>query len=514
MSIWLGMIDIMHVSSASIPRELATSFSGALGRTYFLALIALTGCSGSSSGGGAAPPPDPVNSNSSISAIVLPNQISGDVEVRVTVIDPESDPIDLEIDISLDLGQTWLPGRVLDDGSLLGLASSSVGVESSFFWNTLADLGFHQDGPALLRILPIDPDGAGTTETVIVPQADNLRLAAEKVEFHMIHYGAVDASTLALAKTHDLVIVLPSIGNLPRDIVRQIQDGIDPIDPSDDVIVLGYISIGEDLRTIGMSDAEMLLDPRFVGDGTGPRVDPRGPDADGQSLLGIDPLGLPSNGATGYASWYLDDNSVDNDPGGIGDGLPDRNGIFGGSIVNAGDPKWFDVLQDMQIDGVDGIPGLREILTLDYGRGLGCDGVFLDTIDTCAPNAFTDSTSPNQSEFEWTAAGFSQFISRLGLAYPDRIVLQNRGVFLFDPRHPHYAVTTRPYVDFVLFGSYRLNSNTFEEYDPFFFPDNRFNFAPKLMAEANRPDGFLLSFLPPVGVPRIPSTRLLLKPSE
>ena len=133
---------------------------------------------------------------------------------------------------------------------------------------------------------------------------------------------------------------------------------------------------------------------------------------------------------------------------------------------------------------------MREILTLDYGRGLGCDGVFLDTIDTCAPNAFTDSTSPNQSEFEWTAAGFSQFISRLGLAYPDRIVLQNRGVFFFDPRHPHYAVTTRPYVDFVLIESYRLNSNTFEEYHPFFFPDNRYNFAPKLMAEANRPDGF------------------------
>jgi hypothetical protein len=137
------------------------------------------------------------------------------------------------------------------------------------------------------------------------------------------------------------------------------------------------------------------------------------------------------------------------------------------------------------------VAGLREILTLDYGRGLGCDGVFLDTFDTCAPNFYTDASSANQTEFEWTAPGFRAFLQRLRSAYPDRIVLQNRGLFFFDPRLPHYKVTTRGLMDIVLFESYRLNSSSgADNPHPYFYPDNRYNLAPKLMAEANRPDGF------------------------
>ena len=133
---------------------------------------------------------------------------------------------------------------------------------------------------------------------------------------------------------------------------------------------------------------------------------------------------------------------------------------------------------------------MRELLTPSFGRGYGCDGLFLDTVDTCAPNHFTDASSFNQSEYEWTAAGFRDFMQRLRQAYPDRLILQNRGMFLFDPRHPHHAVNTRAEVDYVLLESYRLNSNEFEEFDPYFFPDNKHNLAPKVMAEANREDGF------------------------
>jgi hypothetical protein len=39
-------------------------------------------------------------------------------------------------------------------------------------------------------------------------------------------------------------------------------------------------------------------------------------------------------------------------------------------------------------------------------------------------------------------------------------------------------------------GGGSLDSSTFEQWDPIFYPDNRYNSAPKLMAEANRPDGF------------------------
>lgn len=308
-----------------------------------------------------------------------------------------------------------------------------------------------------------------------------------RVASYGIHYGPMTDADIALARTFPLMIVHPTTGRMTRDQIARIQAGVDPADPADDVVVLGYVSVGEDLRTVGLSDEQLAADPRFRGDGSGPRADPRGPDADGASLDGLDPRGQPSGGGAGYASWYLDDNSID---AGRADGRPDRNGKFGGCFVNAGDPAWFDALDAMTLDEPAGQAGLRELLTTTHGRGFGCDGLFLDTIDTAAPNSFTNPGSENPSEFEWTAPGFRAFIQRLRAAYPGKRILQNRGLFFFDPRHPHYGYTTRPYVDYVLFESFRLNSNTWEQYDPIFFADNLHNVAPKLMAEANRPDGF------------------------
>jgi len=329
---------------------------------------------------------------------------------------------------------------------------------------------------------PSGGPGASTPRSL-----SSARVRARQMEDFLVNYGPWDAGTIAIAKNYDVVVVHPSQG-ITRPIVQEIQQGNDPMDPTDDVVVLGYISIGEDMRTVRVSDDAMLLDQRFIGDGMGPRVDPRGHLPQGGALEGIDPLGSPSPGGNGYASWYLDDNSVDRQ--GFGDGKPDRNARFGACFVNAGVSAWFDVVDAMTLDGADHLAGLREILTLQYGRGLGCDGVFLDTVDTCGPNGFTDPSSGNPSEFEWTAPGFSRFLARLRQSYPDRVVLQNRGLFFFDPRHPHYKFTTRSYVDLVLFESLRLNSNPSEGINPYFSNDNRYNIAPKLMAEANRPEGF------------------------
>lgn len=303
--------------------------------------------------------------------------------------------------------------------------------------------------------------------------------APRSVDRYMIHYGRWDRAAIEMAKTHDLVILHPSGANATRALVSEIQGGTDPADPSKRVLVLAYLTVGEDDRTIGLSPAQMRVDPRFAGDGSGPRVDPRGPGPINRPLTGLDPLGAPSSAGRGYASWYLDDATLD--------GLPDANPNFGGCYVNAGDPKWFDVLQGMSLDGVDRKAGLREILTTSFGRGLGCDGVFLDTFDTAAPNHWSPLT-----KFEWTAAGFAAFAGRVRAAYPDRLILQNRGLFFFNPQLPHYRVTTRPQLDFVLFESYRLNSTPDSSLNPHpvYYPDNRNNVMPKLMAEAGRPDGF------------------------
>jgi hypothetical protein len=304
----------------------------------------------------------------------------------------------------------------------------------------------------------------------------------------MANYGFWSADAIAVAQKHQLVLLHPHKQETSRALVAQLQQGVDASTTSDDVKVICYVSIGEDLRAAGLTDAQLAQDARFRGDGTGPRVDPRGPNADGKALSGIDPRGAPSNGGAGYASYYLDDNTVDCH--GTGDAFPDRNANFGAPFVNAGDPNWFPVLDGMTLDGGDGVAGLREVLTTTYGRGLGCDGVFMDTLDTAAPNGYTSCSSSNPSKFEWTAPGFSDFVRRLRAAYPGKLIVQNRGLFFLDPRHPHYQFTTRGAIDYVLYESYRLDSSSAHLWDPYFYPDNRFNVAPKLLAEAGRVDGF------------------------
>jgi hypothetical protein len=364
-------------------------------------------------------------------------------------------------------------------------------VEVSITWQAIADLGLRANGTVTLRLTAQDPQGSGPP-TLHTIQIDNLRAAARSVDHYLANYGAWSADTIALGQRYQMVIAHPGrSANLTRAQVAALQAGADPLDPTDDVIVLCYVSVGEDLRTASLTDDQVRADPRFRGDGTGPRIDPRGgPEVDGMPLGGIDPRGKPSNGGTGFASYYLDDNDVHNSATHVGNGFPDRNLIFGGAFVNAGDPAWFDVVDAMTVDGADRLAGFREVMTAGYGRGLDCDGVFLDTIDTAAPNAYTNASSRNQSEYEWTAPGFTQFIRHIHSVYPDKLILQNRGLFFFDPRKTQYAFNARGAVDFVLFESFRLDSNAADLANADHYPDNRYNVAPKLMAEANRPDGF------------------------
>ena len=289
---------------------------------------------------------------------------------------------------------------------------------------------------------------------------------------YMIYYKEVTDAVIEEAKQYDVVILHPKNGDVTREQVQAIRQG--------GTVVLGYLSIGEDLRTNEMTAEEMLKDARFMGDGTGPRVDPRAMGED--ELGGIDPMGDPSPAGTGFASYYLDDNDLN--------GFPDFNPSFRCAYTNIGDPAWFDALNGMTLDGVDGVPGIREILTDDYGRGLGCDGLFLDTIDTCAPNRFTSDEDPNRTRFEWTAPGAAQFMKRLKEEYPDKYLLQNRGLFFYNYSFPQFDYAPREYVDFLMYESYMLDSNSDVLYYETFFSDNQYMHGPKIIAEANRPDGF------------------------
>jgi hypothetical protein len=94
------------------------------------------------------------------------------------------------------------------------------------------------------------------------------------------------------------------------------------------------------------------------------------------------------------------------------------------------------------------------------------------------------------SEYEWTAPGLRAFLDRLTRDYPDTLIVQNRGLFFFDPRLPHYAHSAGEYVDYVMFESYRLDSNEAVAINDRFYRENRDRIRQLLMVEARRSNGF------------------------
>ena len=445
---------------------------------YCCGLLALCTLFAACDTGGSATP--------AVAGVAAPALVSGEVPIEIWLLDLQSDPVDIELLYSIDDRATWSTATVRSTAT--GLATAPLGVRHILLWDALADLGARADLNVDLSVRATESvSGNRSFAFVRSVKLENLQAAARRVEHYMIYFGPLDPAKIAIAETHDLVILYSCDPSITRSVVAEIQDGIDPEDPRDDVIVLGYVNVGEDDRTIGISDGDLLLESRFVGDGSGPRLDPRGAGAAGQSLTGLDPLGLPSVSG-GYASYYLDDNSLETN--GIGDGLPDRNGVTGACYVNMGDPAWFTALDEMQCASADARNGFRELLTLDYGLGLGCDGVYLDNVDTCAPNTYTGPGDPDQAEFEWTAAGYAGLVDELRTQYPSSLIMQNRGLFFFNPELDHYELTTRSDIDFLKIESYRLDRQTGTEFDAYTFADNKFNFAPKVQAEAYRQDGF------------------------
>lgn len=284
---------------------------------------------------------------------------------------------------------------------------------------------------------------------------------------YLIYYGNWDAAKVTYARNNYRLVILHPQSNITAAQVATIRRGPDNLlGTADDVLVFAYLSAGEDDRP----------GAPFVGDGQGPRVDPRASETVPLSSI-TNALGLPSPGGTNFASYYLDTKA---NP----DGIPDRNSIYGGYYVNAGAPAWWNVIKNMT-RATNGRAGLDEILTPTVGTGLDCDGVFLDTLEVAAPNSFGGTT------FEWTAPGMYSLVERISTNYPAKLLAGNRGLFFYNPNLKTFAYNLRPHLNLVMFESYYTDSSNSGQPAASFL-DNRYDYAPKLNAEAGRPDGFTM----------------------
>lgn len=241
---------------------------------------------------------------------------------------------------------------------------------------------------------------------------------------YAFYYGEWTEATLNEAWRFRLVVLHPGqdFTNISPALCRQLQQGRDGLrGTADDVTVLGYVSVGEDEAV------------------------PAGPPPAGSALNG--PLhyaqGRFSPQGTSYPTCYLDQVAWKMEAGfpRLGpdgkpitvtgaDGVPDENGVWGSYYVNPGDEGWRRSVQ-------------TTMERLD--RELGVDGFFLDTLDTASP----------WGNYGFTQAGMAGLLQGIRRAWPQKILIGNRGMFLLDT----HAEAYRSSLDGVLFESFLTEWN-------------------------------------------------------
>lgn len=296
---------------------------------------------------------------------------------------------------------------------------------------------------------------------------------------YLIYYGGdFSQQNVDIMKTFDIIVLHPSSYGVTPRLVKELQDaGVS--------YVLGYISVGED--SLGLGELPIIQQ------GKGPIYK----DETTQKIVYQN---------QGIASFYLDSVYNYSLAQYEHDSVPDVNGVFGGYFIYP-NSDWREVLNEMRIGGSAGIftqrqylaglkqiAGQRDLNDLNNKfSNFGFDGFFLDTIDTAGPYTA-------EGWYPWVAEAMQETVKFISDSYPNKVVLANRGSFYYQAglHNTTYNVSPidfsiRPYINAMLFESYMLDSAASHTGISPYFLDNHKSVAPKLMAEANRPDGFTIT---------------------
>ena len=346
-------------------------------------------------------------------------------------------------------------------GVILALAKPMMRLQSS---STIQVFRRGLTALLALGLLPANPSAAQSTSP-----ASRMTGISSDTRFIVYYGGDYSPATVAELATFDVVVLDPNIDGVTPALVASLQNqGVR--------YVLGYISIGEDAAPVAIP-----------GDGSGPVFH------DGTALVS-------EHG--GVASFYVDQRW--NGTTYESDGIADVNPGFGGRYIHP-NADWRWVIHAQRVGGSVDLPsrsvaGLQQIVggrlsesDVDRTHDFGFDGLFLDTLDTAGPYEGA------AGYYAWTAPEMKETVRFIHETCPDKTVFANRGTFFHNPAIGNstfnirpYDYTIRSYVNAVVFESYVLDSNVANPGVSPFFGDNKHNHAQKMMAEANRSDGFTI----------------------
>lgn len=267
---------------------------------------------------------------------------------------------------------------------------------------------------------------------------------------YMIYFSSWDDRRVQFAKKYNLVILHPGGGAplITPAQVSEIKAGLDAIPGTpDDVTVIGYVSIGEDFGINGNT----IRNNSSLGIYPGTNDYPYGSwnsrgynwprKIDGQTSgptsydFATDEILFANSSDPKYQfpSFYVDMIDYFGRGGPGQDGLPDQNVEWGGLFVDPGNPAWQEFIRYATADK-DYVSGLDYVLG-DGPNQLDCDGVFLDTVGVPTPwSAWYPGSF--YGDFYWLKDGHIDFMAKIGVWYPTKIIMPNRPMqFVF----PGYA---------------------------------------------------------------------------
>lgn len=245
--------------------------------------------------------------------------------------------------------------------------------------------------------------------------------AFQKTNNFLVYYGSWDRAKIKLAHQYDLIILHPGKygQNIKADLVRSLQAGPDQKKGTkDDILVIGYVSIGEDERI------ERGLRSNKKGY-QGPTI--------------YNPGGSSKLSYQGFRDWYIDEvkwlknengqpvwgeNGLPKTEKGQ-DGLPDENGKWKSYFVNVNNPDWQQYIRIK----------MNQLI-----MNFGCDGLFLDTVDTASP----------WGNYGWMQKDMVQLLLKIRKWFPRKKLMMNRGLFLFEK----YGKELNQHIDAVMFESF------------------------------------------------------------
>ncbi len=234
----------------------------------------------------------------------------------------------------------------------------------------------------------------------------------QNVTPYCVYYGNWSSELIDSAFNFKVVILHPK-SNVDRNLVAGLQEK--------GIVVIGYLSVGED-----------------------------------SSLHHASASGGNAGKDSIHANWYYYD---DND-------RPVKNGIWDSYYTKASNKYWRRALKRFTMEGDQGWYGYDYII-----NNLGCDGLFLDTMDTHCPVAWGGF-----ADYE----GLSGLIDNISLDIgPDKLIIINRGMFLFD----NEIVPER------LTNSIRKNISGLM-FENFYNTENRSYWIKLLQNQSRKSDGF------------------------